>query len=269
MRLGYSKDPQDAYDFDLEVYAFMRSRELERLPNSKYFDDQTSIRPMMRAAIVDWLVEMHKALKMRTDSLFTTVEVLDLVLSRMDCPNTMLQLVSSASLMICAKTDESHPVTVEKLVYLASNAFTKKELTDTEARIFKLLDCQVNPVHSSHFMKRFLRLVSPTTRLTMIAHFVNENALLDEAIIGMIPSLRGAAVVAIALTLDRGPGQWTQNMIDNTGYTVQDLGPAITLLLNSVRKFNLSRMQAIHKKYAVAPLCSVSEFEYPDSLPLE
>jgi hypothetical protein len=268
-RLGHNKDAQDARHFDLEVYAFMRSRECERLPNSQYFDEQTSARPMMRAVIVDWLIEMHKNLKMHTDNLFTAVELFDLVLSRMDCPKPLLQLVSSASLLICAKIDEPHPVRVEKLVSMANNGFTTKELTDMEARIFKLLDCQVNPIHSSHFLKRFLRLISASTKRVMIAHFINETALLDEAFIGMVPSLRAAAVIATVLALDRGPGQWTQSLVDNTGYTVHDLQPTIPLLLNAVRKFNRSRLQAIHKKYAIAPLCSVSELEYPESVNLE
>jgi hypothetical protein len=269
IRLGHDNEPQDAHEFDLEVYQFMRSHELERLPNSRLFEHQATIRPMMRASIIDWLVEMHKSLKMHTDTLFLAVELIDLSLSRTNCSKSKFQVLSCAALLIAAKGDEPHAPRVDKFVYLASNAFTTKELTKTEGDIFKLLDCRVNVVHSSHFMKRFLRLVSPTTKLTMIAHFVNETALLDNELIGVIPSLRAAAVVALSLTLDRGPKQWNDEMKDNTGYSIEDLEPIVLKLLTAIRKFNGSRLLAIHKKYAVAPLCSVSELEYPESLQLE
>jgi hypothetical protein len=118
-------------------------------------------------------------------------------------------------------------------------------------------------------MKRFLRLIAPSTKLTMLAHFVNETALLDDAIIGTVPSLRAAAVVALAMTMERGPGQWTPEMRDNTGYELVGLQPVIVKLLAAVRKFNASRFLGIHKKYSVVPLCSVSELDYPESLELE
>jgi hypothetical protein len=268
-RLGNAQEPQDAREFDLEVYRSMRLRELERLPNPHLFGHQIAVRPMMRASIVDWLVEIHKSLKMHTDSLFTTVELIDLALSRHSCPKSKLQVLSCAALLVAAKGDEPRTPGIDKFVYLASSAFTKRELTQAEADIFRLLDCRVTIVHSSHFMKRFLRIVSPSTKLTMLAHFINEIALLDDAMIGVVPSLRAAGVIALALALDRGRGQWTPELRENTGYGLEELRPITTKLLAAVHKFNTSRLVAIHKKYAIAPLCSVSELDYPESVELD
>jgi hypothetical protein len=205
---------------------------------------------------------------MRTDSLFTTVELLDLALSRFDCPKTKLQVLSCAALMICAKGDEPRSPPPATFTALSRNAFTVPELTQTEEDIFKLLNCQVSPIHSSHFMKRFLRLLPASTRLAMIAHFVNETALLDERLIGIVPSLRAAAVVALAVALDKGTTEWGDNMRENTGYSAMEVQPVISLLLASVRRFNASRFKAIHKKYAAEALCSVSELDFPETIQL-
>jgi hypothetical protein len=132
-----------------------------------------------------------------------------------------------------------------------------------EAELFRALDGRLNPIHSSHFMKRFLRLVAPTTRITMLAHFVNELGILDERLIGMPPSLRGAAAVALALTVDRGDAHWTDQMRADTGYSVDEVQVAVETLLAIVHKFISSKFQASREKYSFESLGSVSQIEFP------
>jgi hypothetical protein len=69
--------------------------------------------------------------------------------------------------------------------------------------------------------------------------------------------------------MDRGSKQWTEEMQENTGYSAEELQPIALKQLPAARKFNGSRFLAIHKKSSVAPLCSVSELDSPESLQLE
>jgi hypothetical protein len=269
IRLGDKTDAQDAYEFDLEVYSFMRGRELERRPVAHYFKNQTKITPEMRTVIIDWLIDVHKSLKMHTDTLFTAVELLDLFLSKVDFDKAKLQLLSCTALLIAGKSEEQHPASARKFVYVSNKTFTVLDMARMESELFLCLDCQVNVVHSSQFLKRFLRLIDTTTKITMLAHFINEISLLDEASIEMCPSQRAAAVLCLAMTLELGAGQWTADLVRDTGYTVAELEPTVKALLGFVRRFQRSKYQAITKKYSPRPLACVSDVDFPAEIQLQ
>jgi hypothetical protein len=268
-RLGDATDAQDAYEFDIEVYQFMRRRELERLPDRTYFQQQTKITPEMRTVVIDWLVEVHKNLKMHTDTLYTAIELMDLYLSRSNLEKTKLQLLGSTALLIAGKSEEIHPPSARKLVFVANRAFSIKDINQMESELFLSLDCQINLVHSSQFMKRFLRLVEQSTKFSMLAHFLNEIALLDEEFIGMRPSQKAAGVIYLTNALLNKPGKWTPALARDTGYTEIELEPVVQQLLDAVHKFQKSKYQAISKKYSVKSLAAVSEMEFPESLHLD
>jgi hypothetical protein len=102
----------------------------------------------------------------------------------------------------------------------------------------------------------------------MLAHFVNELGILDEGLIEMRPSLRGAAAVALALAIDRGHGQWTDEMRANTGYSVGEVQVAVERLLAVVQKFIGSRFQASRTKYSVEAFGSVGQIDFPQIVSL-
>lgn len=262
-RLGDKSDAQDVYDFDLEIYRVMKASEQERTVDPNYLQNQTTIRSRVRTAIVDWMVIVHKKLKMHTDTLFTAVELMDLFLSQVDYDKRKMQVLCCTTLLIASKSEEIYPPSIDDLVYIAKDSFTAKDIKETEREVLNVLQFRVNPVHSSYFMKRFLRLTDANTELTMLAHFINENALLSDALIGVIPSQRAAAVIYLALALTEGERSWTQTMCDNTGYSRSQLKGIANTMLEAIHTYNESKYQAVHKKYAAESLCSVSEMEFP------
>jgi hypothetical protein len=269
VRLHNIQNPLQTAEFDPEVYRLMREREETYKPDPNYFRRQSSIRPVMRTTVIDWLVTVHKNLKLHTDTLFTAVTLLDLTLSRIDFPKSKFQLLSCVTLVLAAKGEEVHSPTPERIVKMTGNAYTVQEFAEIEAHVIEALESQVNPVQPCHFMKRFLRLMEPDTTVTMLAHYVNETALLDESVIGLRPSLRAAAAVAVALTMCNGPNQWTDNIKTSTGYSQAELQPMADLLLASVHQFGSSNYQAIRMKYGLIELAAVSEMHFPDSIQLE
>lgn len=265
-RLGDEHDPHDVYDFDLEIYKVMKDSECERVVDADYFSHQSTIRPKVRTSIINWMVEVHKKLKMHTDTLFTAVELMDLFLSRVDFDRTKLQVLCCTTLLIAAKSEEIYPPAIDDLVYISKDSFTAKDIKEVEMLVLNTLDFRVNPVHSSYFMKRFLRLTNGDTYLTMLAHFINENALLSDKLIGVLPSKRAAAVVYLALVLTEGESAWSKTMSRNTGYSRSELREIANSLLEAIHTYNESRHQAIHRKYAAEALCSVSEMDFPSEL---
>jgi hypothetical protein len=247
----------------------MRRREDSHVPNPSYFLNQPHITPLYRTIVLNWLVDVHKNLKMHTDTLFTAVELIDLYFSRVTIQRHRFQVACCAALFLASKSDDHRAPPVSQFLFVTGNSFSGSDLRDMEAEIFRTLDCQVSVVHASHFLKRFLRFPAPSTRLTMLAHFINESAILDLNLIGACPSLRAAAVIALAQAIDRGIYEWKEEMVSLTSYTVKEIQPFVNQLLATVRRFARSKYDAIRRKYAVESLACVSLIEFPDSVQLK
>lgn len=268
-RLGCLEDPQDAYEFDLEVYTFLKEHECDRLPSPDYTLVQKQIRPRMRTAVVDWLIDVHKKLRLRTDTLFTAVELMDLYLSVKSLDKNKFQLLASASLLIAAKSEETTSPSIDDFVFIAKDTFTIEQMIEMERDLLGILKFQVNPIHSSHFLKRYLRFMDNTTYFLMLAHFINESLLLDDSIIGVKPSLRAAAVIYLCLSLDDRIDEWDSDKIRDTGYTAAELVPVVKQILIIMNKLQISKYKTIRKKYSTDYLCRVGLTVFPLDLKIE
>ena len=97
-----------------------------------------------RDAIVDWLIQLAiKELDMCSTSIFLTVQILDLIATRLHLDQDHLALLGLASLMIAGKVEEICPPNPELLVKLTGNTYTIEALVLTEQDILKLFDWKI------------------------------------------------------------------------------------------------------------------------------
>jgi hypothetical protein len=256
----------DCFEFDLEVYKFLRTAESKGLPSPGLFSRQSNITPRMRSTVVDWLVEVHRKLRMHTDTLYLAVMLIDQYLTSFDLDKAKFQRLACAAVLIAGKNGELRPPSLQDLVDLADKSFTVVALSRMEAALFAAVDFHVDSVLPSMFLKRFLRLVNTDVRLSMLAHFICETTLLDSEFIGAAPSRMAASVICLAISLERGAGQWTAYIEKNTGYKLEQIAELVQRLLQSVAASSTGRFQAIRKKYAGQSMCKVSAGPFPESI---
>lgn len=51
------------------------------MPDSQYMENQTELRPKMRALALEWLIDVHHKFKLLPETLFLTVNYMDRFLS--------------------------------------------------------------------------------------------------------------------------------------------------------------------------------------------
>lgn len=267
-RLGDPNDTQEVHEFDLEIFRFMKSVEGNNLPSQSLFEIQTNITPKMRATVIDWLVEVHKKLKMHTDTLYLTVYLMDRYLSVIDLDKSKYQRLGCAALLIASKSEEIYPPSVHDLVELTEKSFTPIALSRMEASLFQAVEFHINPILPPQFLKRFLRVIHTDLVLSMLSYFILETSLLDVGFIGTKPSELAAASICLAMTLQNGPGQWTSYMEVNTGFTLEEITPVVEKLLQCVNNYKASRFTTVRKKYSSATMGSVSKIPFPETIKL-
>jgi cyclin B len=92
------------------------------LPACDYFSEiQSDITENMRAALIDWLVDVHRKFRLRDETLYITVNLIDRHLSRTKVLRCHLQLVGVAAMLIACKFEEIQPPKVSDFVFITEN----------------------------------------------------------------------------------------------------------------------------------------------------
>jgi hypothetical protein len=260
-RIGDKNSLCDGYNLDLEIYLFMLETESTQiLPSPRLFDTQSSILPAMRETLVDWLIGIHRKFCACPETLYTTIYLMDLYLSKVDLDKTSYQRLACACLVIAAKAEESAPVRLQELVFLADNSFSVPLLRDMEASVFRTVGCHVHPVLSIHFLNRFLLLVKADEQLRRHCSYLSESLLMWADFIGVRPSFVASCVLRIGLQIVRSQS-WDGKLQIETGYSAANMAEAVNVMLGTVTELANHPNFAIQRKYPeISP-------NFPDAMP--
>lgn len=87
---------------------------------------QRDINEKMRAILVDWLIEVHLKFKLRHETLYLTVNVLDRFLCVRETERRKLQLVGVVALLVASKYEEIYAPEKADIVYICDNVRDKR-----------------------------------------------------------------------------------------------------------------------------------------------
>ena len=164
-----------------------------------YMDKQNDITHKMRAILVDWIIEVHFRFHLKRKTLFQTIYIIDLFLSKKIINRYRLQLLGIASLLIACKENEIiYPQTIE-FVNITNNAYTKKELLNMEIYVLQTLNYDVFLSTS----EEFYGILSKAFNFNKVQHCLGEyfldSSLIDYRLLKYKPSIIAAACAYIVM----------------------------------------------------------------------
>lgn len=103
----------------------------------------------MRKILVDWLVDVHRKFKLRHETLFMAVNLLDRYMDTATEPlqKNRFQLFGVTCLFIAAKFEEIYPPSLSDFVYVCADTYTSEMVLEMEGAILNQLG--FNLVYSS------------------------------------------------------------------------------------------------------------------------
>jgi hypothetical protein len=163
-------------------------------------DDQDEINAMMRAILVDWLVEVHMKFKLTPESLYLCINILDRYCGQVEVERRKLQLVGVTALLLACKYEEIYPPEVRDCVYITDRAYTRQDVLDMEQDIVKTLKFKLTVPTAYPFLTRFLLVTKSSSEVVeSAALYYMERTLQEYEFIQYRPSLVAAAAVCLAL----------------------------------------------------------------------
>lgn len=254
-----------------EIFERLRAAETRRRPSVSYMETvQSDVNALMRAILVDWLVEVAGEYKMHSDTLFLAVALVDRYLSVRAVPRGELQLAGVAAMWVAAKYEEIYPPSVDDFCYITDHTYTRAQLVAAESDLLAALGFDLTQPTAKTFLRRYLKAAAAELDLGPVAEHLSsylcELALLDYGCLGFLPSAVAAASLMLALlALEQRP--WTPTLAHYTGYAPRDLRHAARALHDLALGAAGSQLPATRDKYAGHKYLQVSRIALPPSLP--
>lgn len=85
--------PENPGGYENEIYNNIKTIENLYTPTASYLKSQVHINDKMRSILLDWIIEIHYKFKLRPETLYLTVNLIDRFLEKEICYKENLQLV--------------------------------------------------------------------------------------------------------------------------------------------------------------------------------
>lgn len=166
---------------------------------------QTDLTGKMRALAIDWIFDVRLKFRMRSETLFLAVSLLDRYLSvggAAEAPiaRTDLQECICAAMVLAATLEESYPVESRDYVLISANCFTAQALKTRSWRIAAALQFDLWSPNALHFLRRYSKASKNDTKQHTLAKYYCQSALLNyhSLIVCYLPSQIAAASILLA-----------------------------------------------------------------------
>jgi cyclin B len=215
-----------------------------------------SISRTMRTTVINWIVNVHKKFKLKQETLFLAINVVDRFLASCAVTKDKLTLVAATSLLVASKFEDQWAPLVRDLVYVGSSSFTAKDLRAMERTMLNVLKFELSVPTVFPFLARATKAAQFDTASSKLASYIAEVALHNYSIIKYTPSVIAASSVALATRMAKR-GSWSAACSSVTGYTESTLFPCMQEI-NVMLKALPAEVKSVRNKYTGSAMGNAS-----------
>ncbi|KAK4049523.1 hypothetical protein OIV83_004020 [Microbotryomycetes sp. JL201] len=232
-------------DYREDVKAYMYEMETKTLASVELIDQQPELQWYMRAYVVDFLIEIHQQHRLRPETLYLAINIVDRYVSRRIVFKKHYQLVGCAALWIAAKFEDAKDrvPTVPELCQMCDGAYDESAFIQMEGHVLSTINWVIGHPTS----EAWLRLACTTgpvedQRTQHVARFLMEITLFTREYIPFKPSeLAHASLLLARFMLGK-----SRRILDETGRVLD-----IIKMLDTYLSTSLNKVSAILvKKYS-------------------
>ena len=217
-------------EYGCSIYENLRAREHRYHVTDDVFAKQQSVRPKMRAVLVDWLVEVHQRFELEAQTLYLTINYVDRYLAQVSVNSQRFQLVGVAALLIASKFEEIYPCDMDDLLYICERSYSKTDLVDCERNLLNVFKFNLAVPSVSSFLGYYLEHFEEDDKIIgQLANYFAECSLLDFTFGATYePSIIACACLLVAYCYieNQAPSLvWNYRLVELTGYAVEAIVP--------------------------------------------
>ena len=238
-----------------EIYSNLLQDEKNLLykPKIGYMNMQNDINEQMRAILIDWLIEVHYRFRLKSETLFQTVWIIDTYLSMFPIIRARLQLLGIASLLISCKSQEIYYPQLNELIDITDGAYIKDELIEMEAHVLKVLNFNIVSPTSNDFYNIIAKAFNFDNRQFFLGKYFLESSLIDYQMIKYSSSVIAVSCAYIVMKFFS---------INNYKclYSDEVIKEAAREICFLVKNLSQSTLKAVKDKYSLPQFLNVAQY---------
>ena len=247
-----------------EIYSnlLMDEKELNYKPKIGYMKLQNDINEQMRAILIDWLIEVHYRFRLKSETLYQTVWIIDTYLSMFPIIRARLQLLGIASLLISCKSQEIYYPQLNELIDITDGAYIKEELIEMETHILKVLNFNIVSPTSNDFFNIIAKAFNFDKRQFFLGKYFLESSLIDYQMIKYSSSVIAVSCAYIVMKffgINNYKCLYSNDVIKENcpQKIIKEAAREICFL---VKNLSQSTLKAVKEKYSFAQFLNVAQY---------
>ena len=230
-------------------------------PKMGYMNNQPEINEIMRAILIDWIIDVHLRFRLRQETLFMTIWLIDTYLSFAFVQREKLQLLGIACLLISCKSHEIYYPQHNKLIDMTDNAYTNEEMLVMENEILKKLNFFVVCPNPIDFYNILSKMFNFGKKQYYLGNYFIESALVNYQILKYSPSVIASSCAYLVMKYYRinGYQKLYNNFIIKEQYPEDVIKDAAKEIYTLVEILSRSRFKSVKKKFSLNQFENVSE----------
>ena len=230
-------------------------------PKLGYMNTQYEINEIMRAILIDWIIDIHLKFKLRQETLFMTIWLIDTYLSYAFVPREKFQLLGITCLLISCKSHEIYYPQQNKIIEMTDNAYTKQEMLTMENEILKKLNFYIVCPNPIDFYNILSKMFNFEKKHYFLGNYFIESALVYYQILKYSSSVIACSCAYLVMKYYRIDGyqKLYNNFIineQNPEDVIKDAAKEIYILVENLAK---SKFKSAKKKFALPQYENVSD----------
>jgi cyclin B len=236
--------------------------EIKYKPKLGYMSNQKDINEQMRAILIDWLIEVHYRFRLKSETLFQTVWIIDTYLTFEQIQRAKLQLLGIASLLISCKSQEIYYPPLKEFIDITDSAYDKKELLEMENNILKILNFNIVSPTSNDFYNIIAKAFNFDKKQFYLGRYFLESALIDYQ---MLKYSSSTIAVSCAYIVMKFFGVNNYKILYNND-VVREKCPqkaikkATREICFLVKNLSQSTLKAVKDKYSLSQFLNVAQY---------
>ena len=231
-------------------------------PKLGYMQIQKDINEQMRAILMDWLVEVHYRFRLKSETLYQTVWIIDAYLSLYPIIRARLQLLGIAALLISCKVQEIYYPQLNELIDITDGAYIKEELTQMEAHILKVLNFNIMAPNANEFYNIIAKAFNFDKSQYYFGKYFMESSLIDYQMIKFPASVIAASCAYIVMKFFgiHNYKSLYSNSVIKESCPQKVIKEATREICNLVKNLSQSTLKAVKDKYSLPQFLNVSQY---------
>ena len=164
-----------------------------------FLKNQNEINSNIRSILIDWIIDVHLKFKLKEETLYMIIFIIDKYLSIEIISKNKFQLLGIASILIACKHEEIDIPKINELIYITDNSYSKKDVIYMENEILKKLNFSLlYPSPLIFFELISLYLNFDKTKILM-GKYLMESFLIDEKFVKYKSSIISCACAYVVM----------------------------------------------------------------------